>query len=150
MQRNVSAAVVVRRVAVLQQLLTKGYDVIVSDADVLWLKNPFASLASGESNYQLTADSDVADGGTQKPCTGVMLVKASEPSRQGTSWLAAYAYPGALQPSCRCQLYCTRGIEHIMLQLRPLCRNATTTNTFLDTLCGEGSDSLRRPPQGAG
>ena len=65
----------------LQQLLTKGYDVIVSDADVVWLKNPFSSLAAGDSNFQLTVDSDVADDGSQKPCTGVMLVKASEPSR---------------------------------------------------------------------
>ena len=73
------------RVAVLQQLLTKGYDVIVSDADVVWLKNPFGSLASGESNFQLTVDSDVAEDGSQKPCTGVMLVKASEPSRHALS-----------------------------------------------------------------
>ena len=79
------------RVAVLQQLLTKGNDVIVSDADVVWLKNPFASQASGESNFQLTVDSDVAEDGSQKPCTSVMLVKASEPSRHAASWLPAPA-----------------------------------------------------------
>ena len=71
--------------AVLQQLLTKGFDVIVSDADVVWLKNPFISLTSGESNFQLTVDSDVTEDGSQKPCTGVMLVKASETSRHATS-----------------------------------------------------------------
>ena len=139
--RNVPAAVFVRRVAVLQQLLTKGYDVIVSDADVVWLKSPFASLASGESNFQLTADSDVADDGTQKPCTGVMLVKASEPSRQGTSWLAAYPYSGVLHPCCRCQLYCACETEHFMLHPQLL---LTRMNAFLDILYGGGSDSLRR------
>ena len=120
-QRNPSVAVFVRRVAVLQQLLTKGYDVIVSDADVVWLKNPFASLASGESDFQLTVDSDVAEDGTQKPCTGIMLVKASEPSRSGTFWLAACAILECLQYSHRCQLYCTWKIEQSNLQLQPLC-----------------------------
>ena len=69
----------------LQQLLTKGYDVIVSDVDVVWMKNPFSSLASGESSFQLTVDSDMAEDGSQKPCTGVMVVKASEPSRHAVS-----------------------------------------------------------------
>ena len=69
------------RVAALQQVLNKGYDVIVSDVDTVWLKNPFASLALGESNFQLTVDSDVGEDGSQKPCTGVMRVTASEPSR---------------------------------------------------------------------
>jgi len=65
----------------LQQLLGKRYDVIMSDVDVVWLKNPFTSLASGNSNFKVTVDGEVTEDGSQKPCTGVMHIRASEPSK---------------------------------------------------------------------
>ena len=72
----------VRRVAVLQQLLGKGYSVIVSDVDVLWLKNPFGVLGSAQGDFAVTLDSEEKEDGSQMPCTGVMHVRATEASRQ--------------------------------------------------------------------
>lgn len=71
--------------AVLQQLLGKGYNVIVSDVDVVWLQDPFAGLASSKNDFSVTLDSNMKADGLQTPCTGVMHVRATEASRQVSS-----------------------------------------------------------------
>ena len=71
--------------AELQRLLGKGYNVIISDVDVVWLKNPFGVLGSVQGDFAVTADSNEKEDGPQTPCTGVMHVRATEASRQALS-----------------------------------------------------------------
>lgn len=69
------------RIAVLQQLLGKGYSVLAVDVDLVWLKEPFAILEGSESNFLVSADSSDDGSAAEMPCAGVMYARATESTR---------------------------------------------------------------------
>ena len=70
------------RVAVLQQLLGKGYNVLAVDADLVWLREPFAVLEAASGNFLVSADSsDAPEQAAERPCAGVIFARAAESTR---------------------------------------------------------------------
>lgn len=70
------------RVAVLQQLLGKGYNVLAVDVDLIWLREPFGVLEAAGGNFLVSADSsDDKEQFAERPCAGVIFARATESTR---------------------------------------------------------------------
>ena len=66
----------------LQQLLGKGYNVLAVDADLVWLREPFAVLEALGGNFLVSADSsDDREQAAERPCAGVIFARATESTR---------------------------------------------------------------------
>jgi hypothetical protein len=87
-------------VAVLQQLLGKGYSVLAVDVDLVWLREPFAVLEDTASNFLVSTDSDDDASSVERPCAGVIYARATESTRYGTAPIQAACMHACVAAAC--------------------------------------------------